>query len=130
VDRHQVSEEQATMAPPGGPWDDGNLAAELGRYEQACREAGMRPNAIHYWDYARASSTGGPVVTGHAGRRRRTTRAARTAAADELERQAADYARAIEDAGREQATIDTYHRHAMFFIRWLRGAFRPGDRLR
>jgi hypothetical protein len=50
-------------------------------------------------------------------------------AAGELEQQAATYARAIEAAGREQATIDTYYRHAMFFIRWLRGEFRPGARL-
>jgi hypothetical protein len=48
----------------------------------------------------------------------------------DLERQAASYARAIEAAGRERATVDTYRRHAMFFIRWLRGDFEPGGRLR
>jgi hypothetical protein len=49
---------------------------------------------------------------------------------DELEQQVAAYAADIERVGREQATIDTYHRHAMFLVRWLRGEFRPGERLR
>jgi hypothetical protein len=104
----------------------------LARYEDACRNAGMRRNAIHsYWDYARrflawrvgeyrprgSTTTGRPVPAG-------------PATPEELERQAAAYARAIEAAGREQATVDTYHRHAMFFIRWLRGDFQPGGRLR
>jgi len=52
------------------------------------------------------------------------------ATADELGRQAAAYAADIERAGRRPATIDTYHRHAMFFVRWLQGEFRPGNRLR
>ena len=51
------------------------------------------------------------------------------ATADELAAQAEQYARVIEAAGRQQATIDTNHRHAVFFIRWLRGEFRPGGRL-
>ena len=132
VDRHQVSEERATVAPRGGPWDDEELAAELGRYEQACRAAGMRPNAIHsYWDYARRFlgwRTGDYRPRGTAGAGRPVPRGPATV--DELERQAAAYARVIEDAGREQATIVTYFRHAMFFVRWLRGDFRPGNRLR
>jgi hypothetical protein len=50
--------------------------------------------------------------------------------ADELAAQADAYARAVEAAGRSQQSIDTYHRHAMFFVRWLKGEFKPGGRLR
>ena len=114
-----------------GTWDDALLLAELDRYEQACRNARMRPNAVHsYWDYARrfldwrtgeyrprgAVGQGRPVPDGRVG-------------ADELARPAQTYAQAVEAAGRAEATIDTYHRHAMFFIRWLRGEFEPGKRL-
>jgi len=92
----------------------------------------MRPNAIHsYWDYARrflAWRTGeyGP---------RGITRSGRPVSAgpvtvEQLTSQAGDYARAIEGAGRAPSTVDTYHRHAMFFIRWLQGDFAPGGRLR
>jgi predicted nucleic acid-binding protein len=131
-DRRRVSESRPAYAEARGPWDDYELSARLAKYEDACREAGMRPNAIHsYWDYARrflawrvgeyrprgATSTGRPVPAGPT-----TT--------EDLERQAAAYATAIEAAGREEATIDTYHRHAMFFLRWLRGEFQPGRRLR
>jgi hypothetical protein len=35
----------------------------------------------------------------------------------------------VQAAGREQPTVETYLRHAMFFIRWLEGAFQPGARL-
>ena len=131
-ERPRVSESRADYAAAGGAWNDGELSAQLALYEDACRDAGMRPNAIHsYWDYARrflawrvgeyrprgTTGVGRPVPAGPA-----TT--------EELERQAAAYARAIEAAGREEATVDTYHRHAMFFIRWLRGDFEPGGRLR
>jgi hypothetical protein len=27
------------------------------------------------------------------------------------------------------ATVDTYERHALFFVRWLSGEFVPGSRL-
>jgi predicted nucleic acid-binding protein len=131
-DRRRVSESRPAYPEARGPWDDHELSARLSKYEEACRVAGMRPNAIHsYWDYARrflawrageyrprgATSTGRPVP-------------AHPATTEDLERQAATYATAIEAAGREQATVDTYHRHAMFFIRWLRGDFQPGHRLR
>lgn len=128
----RASETRAAMERGSGPWEDGELAAELARYEQAGRDAGMRPTAIHsYWDYARRFldwRTGAyqPRGVGSHGRPVPASRAT----ADELERQAAAYARAIEAAGRKRATIDTYHRHAMFFVRWLRGEFRPGQRLR
>jgi predicted nucleic acid-binding protein len=131
-ERRRVSETQPDYAKARGRWDDADLSARLALYEDACRDAGMRPNAIHsYWDYARrflawrvgeyrprgTSGPGRPVPAG-------------PVTAEDLERQAAAYARALEAAGREQATVDTYHRHAMFFIRWLRGQFEPGSRLR
>jgi predicted nucleic acid-binding protein len=132
TERPRVSEGPTDYARARGPWEDGELFEILAQYEDACRDAGMRPNAIHsYWDYARrflawrvgeyrprgTTTIGRPVPAGPA-----TT--------DDLEQQAAAYARAIDAAGREQATVDTYHRHAMFFIRWLRGDFQPGRRLR
>jgi predicted nucleic acid-binding protein len=131
VERRRVSEERPPLAT-GDRWDDEALSAELARYEQACREAGMRPNAVHsYWDYARrflawrtgeyhprgAAAAGRPVPAG-------------VVSADELEREADQYANAIEAAGRASATVETYARHARFFIRWLRGEFHPGGRLR
>lgn len=128
----RTSETRPGLDRDRGAWDDAALAAELARYEQACRDAGMRPNAIHsYWDYARrflAWRVGGYHPRGVAGHGRPVPPDPVTA--DDLEEQAARYARVIEAAGREQATIDTYHRHARFFVRWLRGQFRPGDRLR
>jgi len=132
VEKRRVSESQPAYGGPRGPWDDADLLAKLRGYEEACRAAGMRQNAIHsYWDYARrflawrvgeyrprgATGGGRPVPIG-------------PVSTADLEWQAAAYARAIEAAGREPSTVDTYHRHAMFFIRWLRGDFEPGRRLR
>jgi len=132
VEKRRVSATQQAYGGPGGPWDDADLLAQLNRYEEVCRAAGMRQNAIHsYWDYARrflawrvgdyqprgATASGRPVPS-------------RSVTTADLERQAASYTQAIEAAGREPSTVDTYHRHAMFFIRWLRGDFEPGRRLR
>jgi predicted nucleic acid-binding protein len=132
VEKPRVSETRPGYGALRGPWDDADLLAQLARYEEACRAAGMRQNAIHsYWDYARrflAWRVGDYRPRGATGRGRPVP-AGPVSTAD-LERQAASYARAIEAAGREQATVDTYHRHAMFFIRWLRGDFAPGRRLR
>ena len=131
-ERRRVSERRPDYAEARGPWDDGELSERLARYEDACRDARMRPNAIHsYWDYARrflAWRVGEYRPRGTTGNGRPVP--AGPATAEDLERQAAAYARAIQAAGREQATVDTYHRHAMFFIRWLRGDFQPGRRLR
>jgi predicted nucleic acid-binding protein len=130
--RHRASEEPLALEHDVGSWDDTALARELARYEEACREARMRPNAIHsYWDYARRFlnwRTGDYRPRGMADTGRPVPRGAVNA--EELGRQAKAYARVVEEAGREQATIDTYYRHAMFFVRWLGGVFRPGDRLR
>jgi predicted nucleic acid-binding protein len=129
---HQLSEVIAPFTVRPSSWADTDLSAELARYEQAARDVAMRPNAIHsYWDYARrfldwrtgdyrprgATTAGRPVPPG-------------PATADELAQQASTYAAELERAGREPATIETYHRHAMFFVRWLRGDFQPGARLR
>jgi len=132
VDRPRLSEAAAPYVASPGPWDDRALAAALVAYELVCRDAGMRPKAIHsYRDYARrflAWRTGEyrPRGTPSAGR----PVPAGSVTVEQLTRQAAAYARVIEEAGRERPTIDTYHRHAMFFIRWLHGDFIPGARLR
>jgi predicted nucleic acid-binding protein len=128
----RVSEARAPYASSRGSWDDDELAHELARYEQAARDAGMRPNAVHsYWDYVRrflAWRTGDYRPRGAAGAGRPVPGGPVTA--DELAIQAAAYAAEIARAGRAGATVETYHRHATFFVRWLRGEFRPGDRLR
>lgn len=129
--RRVTREAPAPYDPDGDAWTDETLRLALGRYEAACRQAGMRPNAVHaYWDYARrfldwrygnyrprgTGSVGRPVPTG-------------AVTATELAAQARTYAQVIEYAGRERSTVETYHRHAMFFVRWLTGDFKPGARL-
>ena len=132
IERPRLGGAPARYAAHGGPWDDFALGEALAAYERACQEAGMRPNAIHsYWDYARrflawrtgeyrprgTTTSGRPVPVG-------------PTSAEQLAAQADAYAQAVEDAGRERPTVETYHRHAMFFIRWLTGDFSPGGRLR
>jgi hypothetical protein len=112
-------------------WSDEDLAAALRGYERACREASMRQSAWRsYVDYARrflAWRTGDYRPRGvNAGERPVPLAAASTG---ELRDQAARYAAQVQGAGREQPTVDTYFRHAMFFIRWLEGEFQPGARL-
>jgi len=134
---HRVSEQQvgAGYGVREGRmrrWDDAELLDELGRYEREAADAGMKRNAVHsYWDYARrflAWRTGDYQPRGVVGAGRPVPLG--PVSADFLTDQASAYARAIEAAGREQPTIDTYYRHAMFFVRWLRGEFKPGRRLR
>lgn len=102
----------------------------LGRYEEECIARGMRPKAVHaYWDYARrflAWRQSDYTPRGAPSRPKRTPTPATIA---DLIAEAGEYAREVEAAGRHQATIDTYIRHAMFFIRWLAGEFEPGRRL-
>jgi predicted nucleic acid-binding protein len=136
----RVSEAAAPYRTGQRSWDDAELLWELTCYEQAAKEAGMRPSSVHsYWDYARrflawrtgdyrprgASDVGSP---GSSAPRRPVPRG--PADADALDAQAAAYAATLERAGRESTTVDTYQRHAMFFVRWLRDDFRPGGRLR
>jgi len=133
--KHRVSEADRPYGGPTGElgrWVDDQLFAELSRYERESADAGMTRNAVHsYWDYARrflAWRIGEYRPRGVPDEGRPVPRT--PVSADELAKQAAMYGRAIEAAAREQATIDTYYRHAMFFVRWLRGEFKPGGRLR
>jgi hypothetical protein len=113
-------------------WDDEDLRTALVRYEAACRRALMRDNATRsYVDYARrflAWREGEYWPRGAVGGDRPVPRAA--ASTTELRQQAERYVEQVQAAGREQPTVDTYYRHAMFFIRWLDGEFEPGARLR
>jgi hypothetical protein len=91
----------------------------------------MRPNAVaSYVDYARRflrwrvgdyrpRDASGPTRTPPPG----------PVATTELAIDARAYADDVAAAGRHEATIDTYFRHAMFFVRWLTGDFEPGGRL-
>ena len=112
-------------------WTDDDLRAALDRYEAACREAAMRDNAWRsYVDYARrflAWRTGDYQPRGMSAADRPVPRTPTSTV--ELRHQAARYAQLVKDAGRAQPTVDTYLRHAMFFIRWLEGEFHPGERL-
>ena len=131
-ERRRVSESRPDYAAARGPWDDGELLERLARYEDACRDAGMRPERDPLVLGLRPTV---PGLEDREYRPRGTTSDGRPVpgvpvTTEDLERQAAAYASAIEAAGREQTTVDTYHRHAMFFIRWLRGEFQPGRRLR
>ena len=112
-------------------WTSDELFQMLGRYEQECIAAGMRPNAVHsYWDYARRFldwRTGEYRPRGATGPKR--TAPVSAVSVSDLTEDAKAYARDVEAAGRNQQTIDTYYRHAMFFVRWLGGDFKPGARL-
>jgi predicted nucleic acid-binding protein len=129
---HRLAEPTTAYGHGRASWDDHALRDELARYETEARAAGMTPNAVHaYWDYARRFldwRTGAYQPRGVPRGRRPVPDV--PVSADDLEHQAAEYAHAIEAAGRGQSTIDTYHRHAMFLVRWLRGEFVPGRRLR
>lgn len=130
--RRQVTEARAPYEPRSGGalWTDEALLLALARYEAACKAAGMRPNAIHsYWDYARrflAWRTGDYRPRGVPATDRPVSRA--PVAVPALTAQLASYVAVLRAAGLEPVTIDTYGRHAAFFIRWLDGTFRPGGR--
>ena len=113
-------------------WDDIALRGALDEYEAECRAANMREKAWRsYVDYARrflAWREGGYHPRGEPAGGRPVPRTPTTTA--ELRNQARLYIGQVQAAGREQPTIDTYFRHAMFFIRWLEGDFVPGARLR
>lgn len=116
----------------GSRWTNHELLAELARYEALGRANGMTEIAVHtYWDYAdrflgwrvgdfRPRDARGP------GPARRTG----SVSVDDLTNDAKEYARDVEDSGKQQITVDTYYRHAMFFVRWLDGSFVPGAKLR
>ena len=112
-------------------WDDEALRAALERYERACLRAAMRDKARRsYVDYARrflAWREGNYWPRGTAVGDRPVPRTA--VSVTDLSAQAMHYAMQVQGAGREQSTVDTYFRHAMFFVRWLDGQFEPGGRL-
>lgn len=116
---------------PVKAWTNHDLERALDRYEVACRTAKMRDKAWRsYVDYARrflAWRTGDyqPRGTLRSGR----PVPAGPATTGDLRDQATAYARDVEAAGRVGPTVDTYLRHAMFFVRWLDGDFQPGARL-
>ena len=98
-------------------WNDDELAAALERYVAIGRQNGMREKALNsYWAYGRR------FIDWRKGDYRprgmspsvRPTPIGRATTAD-LRRDVGAYARVVEEAGRAQDTVDTYHRHAMFF---------------
>ena len=113
-------------------WTNDELLEELARYEELCRTNGMRPKAIHsYWDYAqrflrwrvgsyRPEGARGPGPAPRMGH----------ATVADLGEDIKSYAADVEAAGKAQDTIDTYCRHAEFFVRWLDGKFEPGARVK
>lgn len=128
----RASEAPASYGDDVRSWTDAELESALARYEDACRRAGMRPNAIHsYWDYARrflAWRTGDYRSRGDAASGRPVP--IDPVDVDGLIAQLSVYGDALRAAGLRPVTVDTYERHAAFFVRWLAGAFAPGSRLR
>jgi hypothetical protein len=118
-------------SPPAKAWTDDELDQALDRYEVTCRTAGMSDNSWRsYLDYARrflAWRTGDyhPHGTVRSGRPVPTGKATTV----DLRDQATAYAQDVAAAGREPPTVETYLRHALFFVRWLDGDFEPGARL-
>ena len=55
AERRRIDSQQAISSEGSAMrWTSDELFQMLGRYEQECIAAGMRPNAVHsYWDYAR-----------------------------------------------------------------------------
>lgn len=112
-------------------WGDQDLEQALRSYERDCRQSHMKEKALRsYLDYAQrflAWRKGDytPRGTPISGR----PVPARAVTTDDLRSQAKSYRQAVAMAGREQPTVETYFRHAMFFIRWLDGDFEPGARL-
>ena len=132
--RRHVSESPASYGTRGrvARWTDEELVLALARYEVACKAAGMRPNAIHsYWDYARrflAWRTGDYRPRGVSGNGRPVP--ADPVDVPALIDQLAAYVGALRAARLRPVTVETYERHASFFIRWLDGTFQPGGRVR
>jgi len=131
VDRRRLSESRVPYEAGAASWDEPALRAALAGYAAACRDAGMKPNAVNsYWDHARrfldwrtgayrprGAAEGVPPVS------------ATVAHAKDLASQAGLYADAVAAAGLGADTVDTYRRHAGLFVRWLDGDFRPGARI-
>lgn len=112
-------------------WTNEELFDALGRYEQDCISAGMRPKSVQsYLDYARR------FLKWRVGDYRprdaadvRSEPATGSASTADLADEATAYARELQEAGLQTSAIKTYYRHAMFFVRWLGDDFVPGGRL-
>lgn len=110
-------------------WDEQDLRDELERYRETCSAAGMRPSAVHsYWDYARRFLDWREGIYPRTPAPRPVP--VRTLRVGDLRADAAAYERWLDGAGLSRAAVDTYVRHAGFFVRWLAGEFEPGARLR
>ncbi len=110
-------------------WNDLELRDELEAYRATCSAAGMRPGAVHsYWDYARRFLDWREGIYPRGAESRPVPM--RTLGVDALRADVTAYAQWLDGAGLSQAAIDTYVRHASFFVRWLAGEFEPGRRLR
>jgi hypothetical protein len=92
----------------------------------------MQPNAIYsYKDYARrflAWRVGDYTPRGAIGSTR--TPPSHPSSTADLAKEAREYASELRTAGLAGISVDTYVRHAMFFVRYLDGEFKPGRRLR
>jgi predicted nucleic acid-binding protein len=116
-------------APRARTWDEQDLRDELERYRETCSAAGMRPGAVHsYWDYARRFLDWREGIYPRDAASRPVPM--RTLGIGDLRADVAAYGQWLAGAGLSRAAIDTYVRHAGFFVRWLGGDFDPGARLR
>jgi hypothetical protein len=107
----------------------GHYHARRRDIERKLQAAGMRPGAVHsYWDYARRFLDWREGIYPRSGASRPVP--IRTLGVGDLRADVAAYAQWLDGAGLSQAAIDTYVRHADFFVRWLDGEFEPGARLR
>jgi hypothetical protein len=113
-------------------WTDEALFGALGRYEQICIDNRMKQNAIDsYRTYAKRFlewRKGDYWPRGASKPKQRPTPL--IVGTSDLRGEAETYVGVVEAAGRAQDTIDTYHRHALFFVRWLEGTFVPGATLK
>jgi predicted nucleic acid-binding protein len=116
-------------AAPALLWEDRALRAELARYRETCAAAGMRPSSVHsYWDYARRFLDWREGAYPRPGTARPVPM--RTIGLADLHTEVAAYSQWLDGAGLSQAAVETYVRHAGFFVRWIAGEFEPGARLR
>jgi hypothetical protein len=123
-----------TQSDDGGQrrrWSRDDLMADLEVYEEACLRSGMKPISVHsYVDYATryVKWLFGEYRPRNSGS---TTSTAREDpfSVSELFDHAKAFKEELKAAGLRPAAIETYYRHAMFFIRWLGGDFNPGGRL-
>jgi predicted nucleic acid-binding protein len=126
---HRLAEPAEAYGQRRTTWDDRALRTELDRYEADARATGMTPSAVHsYWDYARRFLDWREgSYPRHAATRPVPSREVRV---EDLRADVDAYATWLRGAGLSPAAIDTYLRHAGFFVRWLAGDFQPGGRLR